>query len=226
MKKNSSTTAILLFARSTASEMQQKWLPKGEEIYTQLNDRALKLAAESGLTFFHSTEEDQIGEDFGSRFAYALQQIFDRGFTSIISIGNDTPNLTQNDLQLALEHLEAKKSVIGPSRDGGIYLLGIHASEFEYHSFSELRWCTSNVQHDLHTYFKTRGKTLSALHLYSDLDSASDLYVLSNIRGFIPIGILKLFRIAVEQFVEWFEMPEKRLLQPLWLPHSNKGSPR
>jgi len=226
MQTDSATTAILLFARSAAREMHEKWLPKGEEIYSQLNKRARWLAQESGLVFFHSTEADQSGADFGARFAHSIKQIFDQGYTSVISIGNDTPQLTQNDIRNALEQLRSNKSVIGPSKDGGIYLLGIHASDYDPVEFSQLKWCTSKVQEDLAAYFRSKGQSLSILRPYNDLDTALDLHILLNIRGFIPISILNLLRLAVRRFIRWFDPPEIRSMQPLWQPNLNKGSPR
>ena len=220
-----STTAILLFARSTAREIHEKWLPGGKEIYPLLNGRAKRLAEESGLPFFHITEQEQVGSDFGSRFSHALQQIFAQGYSSVISIGNDTPQMTQNDIQTALAHITDQNSVIGPSRDGGIYLLGIHASDFDAQEFKKLKWCTSQVQSNLAIYFKTRGKELKALCCYRDLDSASDIVFLSDTRYFIPFGILNILRKALQPFARWFDSDENLRSQALCLPYHNKGSP-
>jgi len=225
MITRSSNTAILLFARSTESELHEKWLPKGEEIYTLLNDRAIKLAEESGLQFFHSTEQDQVGEDFGARFSHAIQNIFDQGYTSVISLGNDTPQLTQKDIQTALAHIREKNSVMGPSKDGGVYLLGIHAADFDLNEFSKLKWRTRHVQESLADYIRSRGKSLVALRLYRDIDSVSDMPFLLNIRGIIPISILNILRIAVRRIILWVDPPTIHRETPLWQPNLNKGSP-
>lgn len=225
MKTRTSTTAILLFARSTASEVQEKWLPKGEEIYSQLNMRAKKLAQDSGLAFFHSTEADQIGADFGSRFSNSIQQIFDQGYTSVISIGNDTPNLTQEDIRNALDKIQDQNAVIGPSKDGGIYLLGIHAADFDKQEFSRLRWCTRYVQESLIEYFSYRDKKPALLKVYYDLDTIADVQSLSNVKTFIPIGIINLLKSILHQSIQWFESADLFCPQPLWQPNLNKGSP-
>ena len=225
MKTGSSSTAILLFARSAAVEAHEKWLPGGEEIYTQLNNRAKKLAIDSGLPFFHITEQDQIGVDFGSRFAHALQEIFSKGYTSIISIGNDTPQLTQNDIQQAVAHLGRHKSVIGPSKDGGIYLLGIHVEDFDFEAFKKLRWCTRHVQTDLTNYFDKRAEFVSLLASYIDLDTPSNIQYLLSFTSFIPIGIIIVLRAALRQFDFEFISPQLHHSPALWQPHLNKGSP-
>ena len=226
MKAKSSSTAILLFARSTESEVHEKWLPKGTEIYPLLNKRARTLAEESGLPLFHSTEKDQVGADFGSRFGHAIQEIFDAGYTSVISIGNDTPQLTQNDIQIAVKQIKAGNSVIGPSADGGIYLLGIHATDFDRTTFGQLKWCTSQVRSSIAAYLRSSGKKLKILRQYRDLDSASDYSVLLNTQGIIPFGILEIMRAALKRVLQWFDPPEIFTLQPLWQPHLNKGSPQ
>lgn len=225
MKIRSSTTAILLFARSTESEVHEKWLPNGEEIYTLLNKRARKLAEESGLPFFHSTEQNQIGTDFGSRFSHAIQTIFDQGYTSVISIGNDTPQLTQKDIQAALEQIRQKNSIIGPSKDGGIYLLGIHATDFDQDEFSTLKWCTHHVQDSLTEYFRLRETSLHVLRHYHDLDFASDIPILLNMKAIIPFGILNVLRSAIKRVILWIVIPALPCKTPLWQPNLNKGSP-
>lgn len=221
----SSTTAILLFARSTEREVHEKWLPKGEEIYTLLNKRARKLAEESGLPFFHSTEQNQIGTDFGSRFSHAIQTVFDQGYTSVISIGNDTPQLKQKDIQAALEQIRQKNSIIGPSKDGGIYLLGIHAADFDQAEFSTLKWCTHHVQDSLTDYFRLRESSLHVLHHYHDIDFASDIAVLLSIQAFIPFGILNILRSAIIRVILWIDILIIHSKTPLWQPNLNKGSP-
>lgn len=226
MRNTTSRTAILLFARSSEEEAHKKWLPDGERIYTSLNKRAKKLASESGLAFFHSSEKDQVGIHFGKRFCHALKQIFDQGYTSVISIGNDTPQLTQHDIQDALARLQNHNAVIGPSKDGGIYLLGIRATDFDVDGFSGLKWCSSLLRGELVHYFETRGKDVSLLGWYQDLDTVTDLQLLSNITKFIPIGIIKALRAAVKQFHLGFFRVEIQITDLYWRPHLTRGSPR
>ena len=226
MKALSSQTAILLFARSSNTEVEYKWLPQGSKIFSKLNERAGKLIAESGLPYFHITEHDQIGQTFGERFSNALGQIFELGYTSIISIGHDTPNLTQKDIQIALEKLHNGNAVLGPSKDGGIYLMGLHARDFDKSRFEQFSWGTSKLRQTLGDYLLFKGRELHLLPVYSDLDSESDIPYLLSFRSFIPSGIFKLLQELVQQKIHWDQRPVPVYLQPLWQPHLNKGSPR
>lgn len=225
MKRTTAHTALLLFARTSEEEAHKKWLPNGQRIYAQLNERAKALAHESGLAFFHSSEKDQVGSHFGARFSHALKAIFDQGFTSVISIGNDTPQLTQLDIQNAIAQIRNQNAVIGPSKDGGIYLLGIHASDFDADALNDLKWCSSSVRAQLLKYFRSKGKKVALLRSYQDLDTISDLHVLSNFTRFIPNGILKTLRAAIQQFHLSAYAPEIHHAVVLWQPDHTRGSP-
>lgn len=227
MKMNdlSSQTAILLFARSGNTEVKHKWLPQGTKIFSKLNERAGKLIAESGLPYFHITEQEQIGQNFGERFSNAIEQIFALGYSSIISIGNDTPNLTQKDIQMALAKLQDGQAVLGPSKDGGIYLMGLHARDYNKGLFERFCWGTSMVQENLGKYFLSRGRQPYLLQVYSDLDSISDIPYLLHFSSIIPKGILRILRKLLQQQVHWDPRPVPVYLRPLWQPNLNKGSP-
>ena len=225
MKDLTSQTAILLFARSSDTEARHKWLPQGTKIFTQLNQRANKLITESGLPYFHITEQDQIGVDFGERFSNALKYIFDQGFSSVISIGNDTPNLTQRDIQIAIEKLRDGYAVLGPSKDGGIYLMGLHARDYDKGSFEQLKWGTSQLLQSLGKYLQFKERQLHFLPVYADLDSVADIPYLLSFSSIIPKGIYKIFQEYIQQPIQWDQRSVPVYLRPLWRPHLNKGSP-
>lgn len=66
----------------------------------------------------------QQGAGFEERFLGALEAVAALGFDRIVAIGSDTPELSAQDLRRALE-AEPQGVVIGPSVDGGFYLLGL-----------------------------------------------------------------------------------------------------
>jgi len=63
----------------------------------------------------------------------------------VITIGNDTPILKSHHIVEASRQLESKNVVLGPSLDGGFYLLGIHKTHFNREQFIDLPW--QNEQH-------------------------------------------------------------------------------
>jgi len=91
----------------------------------------------------------QEGEDIGSRFKNSFNYAFKYyNLGSAIVIGSDTPHLQPQIISSAFNILQEdfKNSVIGPSQNGGFYLLGINAGKslslnkiFSYYSsYNEL----------------------------------------------------------------------------------------
>ena len=69
---------------------------------------------------------EQHGSSFGERFDTALAEAVNHlpHGTPIILIGADTPHLSPGSLREALNLLEGSEAVLGPSINGGFYLLG------------------------------------------------------------------------------------------------------
>jgi len=68
-------------------------------------------------------EGQNIGERFTNSFLFAFNQL---KLDSVIIIGSDTPHLQPNIIELSIDILQQKtmKAVLGPSQNGGFYLLG------------------------------------------------------------------------------------------------------
>ncbi|MGB5435124.1 MAG: DUF2064 domain-containing protein, partial [Maribacter sp.] len=118
---NEHHTAILVFALSSEEEQKRKKIRNGDRLFSALSEHSLNIVAKTGLPYFHYTEKEQVGDSFGERFTNAIQEVFNRGFKQIITIGNDSPQLKISHIQRAAVLLDHNKSVIGPSADGGFY---------------------------------------------------------------------------------------------------------
>ena len=114
---NSPTTAILVFARSSNEELRYKPFAIKTTLFDALTERTLQTVKKSRIPFYHLTENQQIGNSFGERFTNAVEAIFAKGYDKIITVGNDSPNLSKVHLEKALLKLERNESVIGPSVD-------------------------------------------------------------------------------------------------------------
>lgn len=66
----------------------------------------------------------QRGDSFGARFDHALEDARARCEGPLVLIGADTPHLGPALLRGALDALSANAAVLGPSTEGGFYLLG------------------------------------------------------------------------------------------------------
>lgn len=124
-------TAILLFARTAEAEARHKSV--GGNRGASANYRLLKtlvhhatdVAEQSGLPVFHISELEQRGHSFGARLYHAFEQVYAQGFERVIAIGSDCAHLTPTMLSNAAQQLSKRSMVLGPARDGGVYLMGL-----------------------------------------------------------------------------------------------------
>lgn len=171
----SPTTAILVFTNSGTKELEYKPMSKGEELFDALTRSTLLKAQRTLLPVFHFTEKEQVGANFGERFTNAVDAVFEKGFENIITIGNDTPQLTVRHLKKAAEQLTQGKTVIGPSSDGGFYLLGLRKSNFDREVFKNLPWQRFGLFSKLSLWFKHNVSEIVKLPVFQDLDNEKDL---------------------------------------------------
>ncbi|MBT8321359.1 MAG: DUF2064 domain-containing protein [Eudoraea sp.] len=184
--------ALLIFALSPEAQHQQKNLGGEKGLYELLNQHTLKLAKTLGLPYFHFTEKEQEGKNFGERYTHAIKKIFSMGYDGIITIGNDTPALGNEQLQKAYKNLKTGKSVLGPSLDGGFYLLAIPKAVFSEEAFLSISWNSPQVFRQMQRYLQKRNESLCVLSALGDLDSLSDAVLLLDRYINIPYGIKKV----------------------------------
>ncbi len=98
----------------------------------------------------------QSGRDFGERLEGAFHEAARRGYREIIAVPGDVPGLVSADLHAAFRALSEAETVLGPSRDGGVWLIGIRACPASAGAllarlFEGVRWLTARVRGDLRT---------------------------------------------------------------------------
>lgn len=62
--------------------------------------------------------------DLGEMMENAFHHCFQKGYQRSVLIGSDIPQLTNERIQEAFDHLNNTSMVIGPDNDGGMYLVG------------------------------------------------------------------------------------------------------
>lgn len=67
----------------------------------------------------------QHGEDLGARMAAGFAQAFACGAERVAIVGTDVPECTREHVQEALDALDEAALAVGPTRDGGYYLLAL-----------------------------------------------------------------------------------------------------
>ena len=217
-------TAILIFANSAEKEVERKSFLSAE-VFAALNSHTLKTVEKSGIDYFHISEKQQIGTSFGERFSNAINAIFNKGFNNVITIGNDTPHLKTHHLVDTLHQLETKDVVLGPSKDGGFYLMGIKKAQFNKETFIELPWQTNRLHKSIATIAATKNLEVQFLELLNDIDSKEDIRFILNSFKAIPEFILKLLQKLFFTFKSTFFLENFSTLKTSFSKNYNKGSP-
>jgi rSAM/selenodomain-associated transferase 1 len=88
----------------------------------------------------------QRGDKFGERLYFAVEDLFRCGFDSVCLIDSDSPTVPAENFAQAVELLStsADRVVLGPSDDGGYYLIGVKKPH--RHLFEEIDWSTERVR--------------------------------------------------------------------------------
>ena len=117
----------------------------------------------------------QQGADLGQRMKTCFVHAFDRGFQFVIAIGSDIPDLPCEFIKEALSSLKTHDVVIGPSFDGGYYLIGFRENKFIPEAFDGIDWGTHTVFHDTLTVLQNARCKVHTLPKWSDIDTIADL---------------------------------------------------
>ncbi len=107
--------------------------------------------------------------DLGQR----LQRVFDdlpRG--PVIVIGSDVPGISQADIAQAFRILEGREAVIGPSPDGGYWLIGLRRRPRRLQPFHDVRWSTHEARSG--TLRNLAGNRVGFVREMPDIDNLDD----------------------------------------------------
>src|SRR5438874_12180504 len=87
----------------------------------------------------------QRGDKFGERLYLALEDLFKCGFDSVCLIDSDSPTVPAENFAEAVELLSTSEDrvVLGPSDDGGYYLIGMKKPHRQL--FEQIDWSTERV---------------------------------------------------------------------------------
>jgi len=111
--------------------------------------------------------------DLGERMRFAFAEGFAEGYSRICIIGSDCLDLSTEHLNQAFEALRQHNVVLGPSLDGGYYLLGMDQLYSEL--FANKSWSTESVADDTRRDTKQQNLSLKELAVLNDIDTIDDL---------------------------------------------------
>ncbi len=95
-----------------------------------------------------------------------------------ILIGTDVPNICPSDIFSALNCLNKNELVIGPSKDGGYWLIGFSNDILNYEiswTFSGIEWGENSVLEETLKRVRLKGIKYELIEEKKDIDNISDL---------------------------------------------------
>ncbi|WP_321494325.1 TIGR04282 family arsenosugar biosynthesis glycosyltransferase [uncultured Desulfobacter sp.] len=120
----------------------------------------------------------QKGATLGDKMANALAETFAAGFERAVLIGSDLPDLPPGIIDTAFKGLDQCSAAIGPSRDGGYYLIGFTAIGFTPRIFHGIPWGTDQVFDVTLNRFSNHHVSHYTLPVWQDIDTQEDLQCL------------------------------------------------
>lgn len=119
----------------------------------------------------------QVGQDLGQRLKNAFLQAFSDRFNRVVVIGSDSPDLPEKYLELAFHALDTNDVVIGPSSDGGYYLIGFTREAFLPEAFEQISWSSNKVFEKTINILKQYRPNSYLLPQWHDVDTLVDLKI-------------------------------------------------
>jgi len=135
--------------------------------------------------FFRRTLPGAVGlieawrSNFGECLLHTIEQIFARGHASAVVLNSDSPTLPTAFLVETAAALArpGDRAVLGPSSDGGYYLLGLKTAH--RHMFENIAWSTEQVARQTLERAREIGLEVHRLPVWYDVDDVDGLRRLS-----------------------------------------------
>ena len=117
----------------------------------------------------------QRGDAFGERLTLAAEDLFAVGFEAVCLIDSDSPTVPQHAYADAVRLLAQPDDcvVLGPSDDGGYYLIGLKKPHRRV--FEEIDWSTERVFEQTIARAKEAGLAVELLPTWYDVDDRATL---------------------------------------------------
>ena len=120
----------------------------------------------------------QVGDNLGERLISATQWAAEQGYPKILIVGSDSPTLPLSFVSQASVTLDSRDVVLGPSMDGGYYLIGFSAANLAKtvpFVFEDIVWSTESVFQQTVDRVLSTGATLGLLPPWYDVDTPADV---------------------------------------------------
>ena len=116
---------------------------------------------------------EQSGVNLGERMSNAIRDIMNLGYMRVAIIGSDIPSLKAENIMRAFEALNTCDVVIGPSEDGGYWLIGMN--RFVPEVFNVASWGNSSVLNSTIEKVQALELTYMLVDTLQDIDTPDDV---------------------------------------------------
>lgn len=157
---------------------------KALDIYLELLDTTIINTADEDyetLLFFSENVDDlsqypyerrlQVSGDLGNKLKSAFDEVLNTMDKCLI-IGSDCPYMNNEIILEAFQSLQDHDLVLGPTPDGGYYLIGLKQNEKSL--FEDISWSTDSVFAQTISAAKNAKLSTYLLPILTDVDHASD----------------------------------------------------
>lgn len=136
----------------------------------------------------------QVEGDIGARMHGAFGELFARGYEQVMLIGGDVLPIPLEYFERGFDHLkrDARRAVIGPSLDGGYYLIGLNHPQSQL--FDGMTWSEAHVLADTATRVRAAGLDCLTLPQWLDIDTPADLRVVDDYLQRLPAAATQRIR--------------------------------
>lgn len=146
----------------------------------------------------------QTGEGLGAGLTSVFAHFAAAGRRRIVAFNSDSPHLPPSALQIAFDALASGDLVVGPTHDGGYYLVGATASHPGL--FTGNAMGTTNALEALLARARTLGLSVRFTDLFYDIDVPADLSRLA--------AELQLAPARAPRTAQWLTEWERAVAQP------------
>ncbi|GAB4372939.1 MAG: TIGR04282 family arsenosugar biosynthesis glycosyltransferase [Calditrichia bacterium] len=117
--------------------------------------------------------EPQIPGDLGEKMAAAFKKTLQEGYKKVLLIGSDVPLLNREIIETSFQFLESHDVVLGPSEDGGYYLVGMTTPRLEI--FEGVAWSRDGVLSQTLKNARSHRYSVYLLERLFDVDEYGDV---------------------------------------------------
>jgi rSAM/selenodomain-associated transferase 1 len=149
------------------------------KVYVFYSDMVIE---EDVWPFIRMEKNVQIGRDLGERMVNAIDYVL-HFHSKVVLVGSDCPSLDKNLIMKGFNQLDFHDVVIGPSLDGGYYLIGMK-QKMDF-LFKTMPWSTSVVYDETLQKIKLYQLSVYVLPELQDVDEEEDF------QTYVRRGILK-----------------------------------